>query len=349
MHAWLLAPDNFTPASRTPWGGTSIVTRYKRDLALPPSTRVGESWELSGGPEFPSRLVEGATLAEAVTRDADFSLGEEAPRGNTSLLVKLLDAADNLSVQIHPTDDYAGLDAGECGKPESWYVLDAEPGAGLYLGLSDDASPARMRAVLAAGGDASKLLAFVPVTAGDFFVVEAGTAHAIGRGVTLIEPQVVRPGRRGVTYRYWDWNRRYDARGDASETGEPRALHVEHALAVTAWDRVRGDGFLREIRARSGGALLDAPLALTRLCGPSSAALRSDELEVTKLAGRGEVTLPARGRMRALTVAEGAVEVVRGDASVTVTRGRTAALAARADVTLRSHAGVHALLSCVVS
>ncbi|HEX4936066.1 MAG TPA: type I phosphomannose isomerase catalytic subunit, partial [Gemmatimonadaceae bacterium] len=128
MHTWLLAPDNFTPASRTPWGGTRIVARYKPFLALPPDTVVGESWEVSAGPEFPSRVESvGAPLAELFAHDPRFFLGAEAPRGNTSLLVKLLDAADNLSVQIHPSDAYEGLAPDECGKPESWYVLDAEP------------------------------------------------------------------------------------------------------------------------------------------------------------------------------------------------------------------------------
>ena len=89
MHAWLLAPDNFTPPSRTPWGGTAIVDRYKRDLGLAPA-RVGESWELSAGPEFPSRVAHGPLLSEVVREEPDFALGEEAPRGNTSLLVKLL-------------------------------------------------------------------------------------------------------------------------------------------------------------------------------------------------------------------------------------------------------------------
>ncbi len=349
MHAWLLSPDNFTPPSRTPWGGTAIVSRYKRELGLPPSTRVGESWELSAGPEFPSRVAHGRLLSEVVREDPDFALGDEAARGDTSLLVKLLDAEDNLSVQIHPSDDYAGLAADECGKPESWYVLDAAEGAGLYLGLAEGASPEAMRATLNAGGDASKLLAFVPVERGDFFVVEAGTAHAIGRGVTLVEPQVVRPGRKGVTYRYWDWNRRYDARGNASATGDARPLHVDHALAVTDWSRARGDVFLREIRVRSGGADLSSPIAVTALCGPTSAPLGSRDLEVSKLAGRGSVKLAPRGRLRALTVAEGRVDIIGAGGAASVTRGRTAAIAARAEVTLASDGGVHALLSCAVS
>ncbi len=228
-------------------------------------------------------------------------------------------------------------------------MLDAAPGAGLYLGLAEEASSESMREALGAGADVSKLLAFVPVEPGDFFVVEAGTAHAIGRGVTLVEPQVVRPGRKGVTYRYWDWNRRYDAHGNACETGVARPLHVDHALAVTDWHRARGEAFLREIRVRSGRADVAAELAASRLCGPADAALVSRDLEVTRVAGRGSLTLSARGRLRALSVVEGSVEVRGGGGTITVTRGRTAAIAARADVTLASEEGVHALLSCAVS
>jgi mannose-6-phosphate isomerase len=349
MHAWLLAPDNFTPPARTPWGGTAIVNRYKRDLGLDPSTRVGESWELSAGPEFPSRVAgTDVTLADLAARDPSHLLGGEAARGCTSLLVKLLDAADNLSVQIHPADDYAGLAPDECGKPESWYVLDAVAGCGLYLGLADGATPERMREALSSGADVSALLAFVPVAPGDFFVVDAGTAHAIGRGVTLVEPQVVRAGRKGVTYRYWDWNRRYDARGNPSPDGVSRALHVEHALAVTDWERPRGEQFLRESRVRAGRADAGKALSVMPLCGPSGSPLASHDLDVARLAGRGALELAAHGRLRALTVIEGAVEVRGTGGVVTVAGGRTAVIAARADVSFKSE-GVHAVLSSVAA
>jgi mannose-6-phosphate isomerase len=345
MHAWLLAPDNFTPPARTPWGGTAIVRRYKPDLGLDPRTVVGESWEVSVGPEFPSRVADtGEPLGALLRRAGDYALGAETAAGGTALLVKLLDAADHLSVQIHPDDAYPGLAPGECGKPESWYVLDAAPGAGIYLGLAPGATEAGMRAALASGGDVAALLGFVPVAPGDFFVVEAGTAHAIGKGVTLVEPQIVRPGRRGVTYRYWDWNRRYDPRGEPSPTGEPRALHVDHALAVTAWDAPRGEAFLRGARVRSGEVDPRAPLAVTALCGGSGAALPSAFLDVARLSGTGSLALPAAGRLRAVTVVAGALTVTGDGPAVTVTRGRSAVIAARADVIAHGD-GVHAVIA----
>jgi mannose-6-phosphate isomerase class I len=345
MHAWLLTPDNFTPASRTPWGGRSIVSKYKHNLQLRSQEVVGESWEVSAGPEFPS-VVEGTgqTLAMLASQDPLYVLGEECSRGSTSLLVKLLDAADHLSVQIHPSDHYAGLGNDECGKPESWYVLDAEPGAGIYLGLAEHTTHATMKQMLMEGGDVSLLLGFVPVQTGDFFVVEDGTPHAIGKGITLIEPQIVSPGRKGVTYRYWDWNRRYDTHGNASPTGEPRPLHVEHALAVTAWNRLRGDAFLREVRARVGSPRLNNPMRITPLCGTSNAMIQSQHLNVSRIDGTGEIHSPATGRLRALTVAEGFIEIHGEGTAVTVPRGRSAVIAARASVRLVG-SKAHALLS----
>jgi mannose-6-phosphate isomerase len=260
--------------------------------------------------------------------------------------VKLLDAADNLSVQIHPDDHYEGLGPEECGKPESWYVLDAEPGAGLYLALAPHTTPEAMRKALEESGDVASLLGFVPVETGDFFVVEAGTAHAIGRGVTLIEPQIVRPGRKGVTYRYWDWNRRYDAKGVQSPEGTPRALHVAHALAVTDWSRTRGESFLAETRVRAGRCDVRSAVTLTKLCAREGAPLRSVHLDVSRLAGTGTLTHAAHGRLRALTVAEGEVVVCAGNERVIVSRGRSAAIAAGAVVRFEAQ-GAHAVLSSV--
>src|SRR5687768_366355 len=120
----LLRPDNFCPPSRTPWGGRKIAAGYK---GLPEQV-VGESWEISVEPDFPSVVEEtGEPLAEPM-----------------SLLVKLLDTADVLSVQIHPSDDYPGLAPGESGKPESWYVVESAEGA-LHVGLREGVTEDEMR------------------------------------------------------------------------------------------------------------------------------------------------------------------------------------------------------------
>ncbi|MCA9619894.1 MAG: class I mannose-6-phosphate isomerase [Myxococcales bacterium] len=260
LHPRRLRADNFTPPERTPWGGTKIPRVLKAGLGLDvdASRVVGEAWEISVEPSFPSRDADSdERLDEVIATDPEGWLGpKEAARGQTSLLVKLLDAADDLSVQVHPADDDPALAPDESGKPEAWIVLFAEPGAGLYLGFREGVGRAEVEACLREGGRLDELMTFVTVEPGDAFVIEAGTPHAIGAGVTLVEPQLVRPGRRGLTYRFWDWNRRYDASGKRDAKGEPRELHVERSLAVTTWEGPRGEAFVARCRAvakRMGG------------------------------------------------------------------------------------------------
>ncbi len=349
MRPVVLRADNFTPPSRTPWGGTRLLEGYKRGLDLDPAKAafpvVGESWELSVEPDFPSvERGSGAALSDIIARDPSAWLGREAEdgRNSTALLVKLLDAADELSVQIHPSDDYAGLSAGESGKPECWYVVERSPGAGVYLGLAEGVTREAMEPALRDGGDVSKLLGFVPVEPGDFLLIEAGTAHAIGRGLTLVEPQRVVPGRRGVTYRYWDWNRRYDSEGRSDPKGQPRALHVEHALAVTNWDAPRGGAFLQRARLRAGEADVEGPAVVTSLCGREGG-LASDDLQVARLSGTGVATLPMWGALMGVTVLDGAVTV--GD--VRLTRGMSAAVPAAMGGAAAQLERAHAVVSAV--
>ncbi len=341
----LLQVDNFTPTSRTPWGGTRIAAELKHDLAaLPPGLVVGESWEFSVEPDFPSR-VHGTTttLAEWIASDPTAILGREADgRGGTALLVKLLDAADELSVQIHPSDGDPLLRVGESGKPECWYAVAADAGAGVYLGLADGVSREALGDALRSGADVSRMLAFVPVEVGDFLLIEAGTAHAIGRGLTLVEPQRVLPGCRGLTYRYWDWNRRYDSTGRTTPAGQARALHVDEALAVTRWDAPRGEALLATCRVRAGRPDLAAAARYTDLAG-RSAGLRSGHLQVARIAGTGDVDLPDWNALRALTVVDGAVTID----GVTVSRGQSAAVPASGGVRRASLRGAHAIISAV--
>jgi len=355
----LLRADNFTPPQRTPWGGTRLLHTLKADAPISPEKSslscVGESWELSVEPDFPS-VVEASpedttarTLASVMAEDPYAFVGREALRGHrgTALLVKLLDTADALSVQIHPADDYAGLAPDEAGKPESWYVVAREPGAGLYLGLAEGVTKESLAEALAAGADLTPMLGFVPVEPGDFFLIEAGTPHAIGPGLVLVEPQYVTPGKRGVTYRYWDWNRRYDAEGRPDPNGTARALHVEHALAVTRWDAPRGDAFAASVRVRAGAPDVHGAARLDRLSGPAGA-LPSAWLDVSRIAGTGTLDWPAAGALVGLTVLAGAVTILepRGRRTV-VAAGRTAALpACSGDVRLALDAA-HAVLASV--
>jgi hypothetical protein len=331
----LLRADNFTPPTRTPWGGTRLVSQYKPARALSEVARghacVGESWEVSVEPDFPGSLEDGTPLADWLAAAPADTLGEEHVRGrsSTALLVKLIDTAEPLSVQIHPADDYPGLAPGECGKPESWYVVAREPGAGLYLGFQRGTTEADVREALAgsraADGTRSlrELLRFVPVEPGDFFVIDAGTPHAIGAGLTLVEPQHVVPGQRGVTYRYWDWDRRYDAHGNPDPAGAPRPLHVEHALGVTRFAEVAADDFIPQICLRAGEPQLDHAPIVTPLCG-AAGGLANPFLSVARLAGTGSAALPSWQRLLGVTVLSGTLTVE----GVTLERGRSAVVPA---------------------
>ena len=329
-----LKPDNFTPPSRTPWGGTRLAAGYKADLALgeaAPDGRVGESWELSIGDEFPSVTDAGVFLGEMIAKDAAAWLGAVAERGqpSTALLVKWLDAGDNLSLQIHPEDTYSALQAAEGGKTEGWYVVARDPGAGIYLGFQPGVDARAVRAVLAADGDLSVLMTFMPVEPGDFILLEPGTPHAVGRGITLIEPQLVRRGARAVTYRYWDFGRRYDSTGKLDAAGQPRPLHLDHALAVTRWEQACDRTWLASRRASLGWPTAGRAAACQLLCGREpEAAIHSTSLGVARLCGTGRVAFPAWNALRSFTVVEGTALLGHGSDALTVPTGTTAAIPA---------------------
>ena len=328
MGPLLLEPDNFTPPTRTPWGGRRIASRYKADVLADARATpiIGESWEVSVEPSFPS-VVEstGRTLADTIARDPLGWLGAGAVARHgpqTPLLIKLLDAADELSVQVHPAAGDPTLGAGESGKPESWLVLDADPGAGLYLGFREGVSRDDVATCLTGHGPLDQLLEFVPCKPGDAFVIDGGTPHAIGRGLTLVEPQFVTAGRRGVTCRFWDWNRRYDAAGARSPDGTPRDLHVQRSLKVTNWAAPRGPAFVESCRR------IPQPLdggGLTR-----DLVVDWPWFVVETWRGTGAMSLPAAGTMLALTAVGGAAEIETAEGAVRLTRGRSAVVPAAA-------------------
>lgn len=347
---FLLRSDNFTSDQRTPWGGTYLARHIKR-RALGPghdSKRIGESWELSATRELPSVDLRGEPLRDRIARQPTELLGAEATHAgaNTSLLVKLLDAADDLSVQIHPRDDDPKLAATETGKAEAWLVVHAEPDAAIYLGLKDNVNESTMREVLTGGGDLSQLLQRWPAEAGDFFVVEPGTPHAIGRGIVLVEPQTARDGREPVTYRYWDWNRRYDASGRVGPAGVGRPLHVQRALEVTRWPKgeAAAPPFLRAGAAKVlDGARFEA------LCGPDTATCHSSALRVGRFVGSGAIAVPDWDVLRALTVLEGNVTLSWPTDTLLVEAGQTAVVPACATGISARLDSAHAVLSAPVA
>jgi mannose-6-phosphate isomerase len=174
---------------------------------------VGEAWLTGPQSVIETGTLAGKTLAVAVQESGDAVIGPKGDR-EFPLLVKILFPADKLSVQVHPDDVQAQAIGQPRGKTECWYVLEAEPGATVMLGLKPSAGAAEVRAAVAAG-TMEELMEHVPVAVGDMVFVDAGTVHAIGPGVVLLETQQT----SDTTYRLYDY-------------GRPRELHVEQSLGV---------------------------------------------------------------------------------------------------------------------
>ncbi len=211
------------------WGGRRIARFLGKN---PPADEpCGESWEVSDHPLHYTRLATashfGVTLRQIMERHRREILGSAADRFTIfPWLVKLLDADDWLSVQVHPDEEAVKrLWPGESSKTEAWYVLDAEPTGKIYAGLRPGVGPRQLRDSLACGAVTDCLHSFTP-TAGDLVFLPAGTVHAVGGGVLMAEIQQT----SDATFRLFDWNR-LDAKG------QPRKLHLEESLASIHWDQ----------------------------------------------------------------------------------------------------------------
>lgn len=217
-----LSPIPMQPAYRagaaTPWGGSSLRALFGRDL---PDERTGESLEISAIDGLNSRDEQGRTLKELIALYGERLTGKGlcAP---FPLLLKLIDAKDRLSVQVHPDDAYAQKHENKLGKTEAWIILYADEGAQLVYGVRENVTKEALMNASLQGAAVEKLLRFVPVKAGDAFYIPAGTVHAIGGGIVLYEIQQ----SSDVTYRFYDWDR-------VNAEGKKRQLHLKKALDVT--------------------------------------------------------------------------------------------------------------------
>ena len=204
------------------WGGNRLNDDFSKGIDMEP---LAETWECSTHPDGYSTVVtgeyKGQALADVLRQHPDY-LGTH-PDGGVGLpvLVKLIDAKRELSVQVHPSDEYAEkYEHGQRGKTEMWYVLDAAAGATLVYGLRHDVEKETLQRSIE-NGTVEKYLQRVPVKKDDMFYIEAGTVHAIGAGVLVAEIQE----NSNLTYRLYDYNR-------TDKNGEKRELHIEKALAV---------------------------------------------------------------------------------------------------------------------
>jgi mannose-6-phosphate isomerase len=203
------------------WGGRTLESEYGRHLP-DPSIPYGESWEIADRPGEQSVVLEGPfaglTLNELWLKHRPEVFGSAAPdTGRFPLLIKILDARDTLSLQVHPPLSEAAALQGE-PKTEMWVIAAAEPDASLYAGVVPGTTRESFAAALA-DGTAATLVPKLPAKAGDFIFIPSGRLHAIGAGLLIFEIQQ----NSDTTYRVFDWNR-------VGLDGKPRALHVPESL-----------------------------------------------------------------------------------------------------------------------
>ena len=205
------------------WGGTRLRDDFGKDCDL---EKIAESWELSchkdGNSVIANGEYAGKTLADYIELRGKTVLGSNCQRFEQfPILIKLIDAKDNLSVQVHPNNEYAQRVEGEYGKTEMWYIVDCDEGAELLYGFKKEVTKEEFRERIE-NNTLLEITQSVPVKKGDVFFIEAGTLHAIGKGILIAEIQQ----NSNTTYRIYDYGR-------VGADGKPRQLHIDKAVEVT--------------------------------------------------------------------------------------------------------------------
>ncbi|MFG6332839.1 MAG: class I mannose-6-phosphate isomerase [Lachnospiraceae bacterium] len=204
------------------WGGSRLRDDFSKELDLTP---LAETWECSTHPDGPSLVAggehAGKRLSEVLKEHPEYAGTHPKTDGGLPILIKFIDARKDLSVQVHPDDEYAAVhEHGSLGKTEMWYVLDAAKDAHLVYGFYQDISREKLERSLREG-TVERYLQKVKVHKDDLFYIEPGTVHAIGAGVLIAEIQE----SSNLTYRMYDYGR-------LDKNGRPRELHVSRALDV---------------------------------------------------------------------------------------------------------------------
>ena len=205
------------------WGGSKLREKYNIDSELNP---LAEGWMLSTHKDGASIITNGShsgkTLAEYITEKGKSVLGKNCDKfDDFPILIKFIDAKNNLSIQVHPSNEYALKNEGQYGKTEAWYILESEPDAYLYYGFKQEISKEEFKSRIE-NNTLTEVLNAVKVKKGDLFFIPSGTLHAIGKGIVIAEIQQ----NSNVTYRVYDYGR-------LGADGKPRALHIAKALDVT--------------------------------------------------------------------------------------------------------------------
>lgn len=239
------------------WGGQKIAP-FKGITS--DSDNIGESWEISGVPGSESIVADGPdkglTLSQLIMRHGSRLLGERNYKkyGNSfPLLIKFIDARDDLSVQVHPSDELAQKRGSQFGKTEMWYVLGAEKGARLANGFNREVNPDEYRH-LVDSGEIMDVLNFNSIRPGDTFFIPAGRVHAIGKGAFVAEIQET----SDITYRLYDYKRK-------DKDGKERQLHTEEAFEAINFTDTEGKAVEYQQHADIPVNLVTSPFFTTNL------------------------------------------------------------------------------------
>lgn len=220
---WKVKPFLLQPAGKDYlWGGNRLRTEFNKEIPLNP---LAETWECSTHPDGPSIVASGSDkgrpLNQVLSEHPEYLGTHPDTEGELPILIKFIDAKRDLSVQVHPTDEYAKEhENGQLGKTEMWYVMDAAPDAHLIYGFYHDVEKEQLKKSIE-DGTVEKYLQKVKIQKDDVFLIDAGTVHAIGAGALIAEIQE----NSNLTYRLYDYNR-------LDKNGKPRELHIQKALDV---------------------------------------------------------------------------------------------------------------------
>ncbi len=321
-----LHPLRFEPIfKRLIWGGRKLATVLGKPIGE--GSRYAESWEISDHRDDVSRVAEGP-FAGSTLRELALSHGEGlfgravGARDQFPLLVKFIDAQQDLSVQVHPDDALGRALVDDNGKTETWVIVHAEPGSKIYAGLRPGVTREAMAAAFEAG-TVESLIHWFPARAGDCILIPAGTVHAIGAGVVLAEVQQM----SDATFRLHDWGR-------LGPDGQPRALHRDEALAAIDYE---------------AGPV--APMAATSepIPGGSRERLaRSDYFALERLTLTGPATVGDPERFTIVLGLGGEVEFRSGEGATTLGLGQTLLLPASIGPCAVVPRGPATLLTCIV-
>jgi mannose-6-phosphate isomerase len=321
-----LYPLRFEPIlRRLIWGGRRLGTVLHKPIGA--ASDYAESWEISDYRDHVSVVSDGP-LAGTSLRDLVKSRPLEllgpaiGPRDPFPLLVKFIDANQDLSVQVHPDDEQGRRLADDSGKTEAWVILEAEPGSLIYAGLRAGVGPEEFRRAIRSG-EVEPLLHRFEARPGDSILIEAGTVHAIGAGVLLAEIQQM----SDATFRVFDWNR-------VAPDGMPRELHIEQAMESIDFQRGPVNPIAPEVE-ESGGDGTRERLAHSRY------------FALERLTIRQRATVGRSDRFTILMGLQGRSEIVHQQQVIPLEFGRTVLLpAAVGECPISSPGG--AVLSCIV-